>query len=94
MTRDNTWTAGIELDTDVLAATHNGKGTMYVTSGDGKTMRSVDMETGVSAKLSTWANGLDDLAYSKLLLHAGARPGTFCMRLCMGSRQGPLQHGR
>ena len=29
-------------------------------------MRSVDMETGVSAKLSTWANGLDDLAYSKL----------------------------
>ena len=66
MTRDNTWTAGIELDTDVLAATHNGKGTMYVTSGDGKTMRSVDMETGVSAKLSTWANGLDDLAYSKL----------------------------
>ena len=36
MTRDNTWTAGIELDTDVLAATHNGKGTMYVTSGDGK----------------------------------------------------------
>ncbi len=66
MTRDSTWTAGVELDTDVLAATHNGKGTMYVTSGDGKTMQSVDMETGVSTKLSTWAHGLDDLAYSKL----------------------------
>ena len=66
MTRDSTWTAGVELDTDVLAATHNGKGTMYVTSGDGKTMQSVDMETGVSNKLSTWAYGLDDLAYSKL----------------------------
>ena len=75
MTRDNTWTAGIELDTDVLAATHNGKGTMYVTSGDGKTMRSVDMETGVSAKLSTWANGLDDLAYSKLFSTQEQDPG-------------------
>ena len=66
MTRDSTWTPGLKLDTDVLAATHNGKGTMYVTSGDGKTLKSVDMETGVSTTRSTWANGLDDLAYSKL----------------------------
>lgn len=64
MTEDETWTAGVQINTDLLAATQNGKGTMYAATGNGATMKSVDMKTGAATTLGTWEQPMDDLAYS------------------------------
>lgn len=64
--KEDHWSAGVKLDTDLLAATQNGKGTMYVTSGNGADMKAVDMTTGTSTKLGTWNQPMDDMAYSSV----------------------------
>ncbi len=64
MSKDDSWSASVKLDTDLLAATQNGKGTMYAATGKGDTMKSVDMTTGTSTTLGTWKEAMDDMAYS------------------------------
>lgn len=60
----NTWTAGQDLDTDVMAATAKNDGTYFVTSGTGRTMKKV--EFGTSTTLSNWSRIMSDLVYSQV----------------------------
>lgn len=68
MVEDDTWTAGVKLDTEVSAAAEGSDGNLVVVTGDGTTMKSVDVSTGVSSELGSWGEGsyIYDMAYSKL----------------------------
>ena len=63
---EDTWTAGIELDTVLLGGTEDADGNVLGVIDDAKTVVEVDMTTGVSTKLGTWDTQMYDMAYSNL----------------------------
>ena len=59
----NDWEVGSELDTDFISATAKDDYTFFATSGDGTTMKLIDLFGG-SQVLSSWTRPMSDLAYS------------------------------
>ena len=58
----NDWEVGMDMDTDVMAATAKDDWTYYVTSGTGRTIKKIDF--GSSSVISQWTRPMSDLAYS------------------------------
>ncbi len=63
---NETWTAGVALDTVLLGGTENARGDVLGVIDDAKTVVNVDMTTGVSTKMGTWGTQMYDMSYSNL----------------------------
>lgn len=82
--KENTWTAGRNLDTDVMAATAKDDWTYFVTSGTGRTMKKIDF--GSSMPLSTWSRIMSDLAYSKVFSTDNDLVHMICMTMWLPAK--------
>ena len=58
----NDWEVGMDMDTDIMAATAKDDWTYFVTAGTGRTIKKIDF--GSSSIVSQWTRPMSDLAYS------------------------------
>ena len=63
---NDTWTAGLPLNTVLLGATKTASGNVLGLDSSAKTFVNVDMTTGEYEELGTWDVQFYDIAYSKL----------------------------
>ncbi len=66
MKENDTWTAGMALDSVLLSATKTPNGDLLGLDATARTVLRVDPTTGVSTALGTWETQIYDMAYSNL----------------------------